>query len=97
MNIESLAKNEVIARWKNHQSVRSIAKELHLGRATIATIIRQHIAQTQSTELDSTTSPPACFGPVPLTRKSKLDPFLDLLTRSSLLKRVVVVTRWEGR
>ena len=77
--LDPLAKNDIIARWKNHQSVRRIAKDLHLGRAAIASVIRQHLAQTQSPQPDSASSPPACLGPVPLTRKSKLDPFLDLL------------------
>jgi len=90
MNIDPLAKNEIIARWKNHQSVRRIAKDLHLGRAAIANVIRQHLAQTQSPQPDSAGSPPACFGPARLTRKSKLDPFLDPLRQ--LLKRYPNIT-----
>ena len=76
MNIDPLTKNDIIARWKNKQSIRGIASDLQLGRAAIASVIRQHSAQTQAT---APTSPPACFGPIPLTRKSKLDPFLDPL------------------
>ena len=95
MNIDPLAKNDIIARWKNHQSVRRIAKDLHLGRAAIASVIRQHLVQTQSPPPDSPQSesaglPPACFGPARLTRKSKLDPFLDPLTQ--LLDRYPNIT-----
>ena len=79
MNIDPLAKNDIIARWKNNQSMRGIASDLQLGRAAIASVIRQHNVQTQATDSDSPASPPACFGPIPLTRKSKLDPFLDSL------------------
>ena len=87
MNIDPIAKNDIISRWKNKQSIRGIARDLQLGRAAIASVIRQHIAQTQSTDSDS---PPACFGPVPLARKSKLDPFLDSLTQ--LLARYPKIT-----
>jgi transposase len=87
MNIDPLTKNEIITRWKNHQSLRGIAQDLHLGRARIATVIRQHIAQTQATESDS---PPAGFGPISFTRKSKLDPFLEPLQQ--LLARYPKIT-----
>jgi transposase len=87
MNIDPLTKNDIIARWKNKQSIRGIASDLQLGRAAVASVIRQHSAQTQSTDSDS---PPACFGPVPLARKSKLDPFLDSLTQ--LLARYPNIT-----
>ena len=90
MIVDPLAKNDIIARWKNHQSVRRIAKDLHLGRAAIASVIRQHLAQTQSPQPDSASAPPACLGPVPLTRKSKLDPFLDPLKQ--LLERYPNIT-----
>jgi transposase len=87
MNIDPLTKNDIISRWKNKQSIRGIASDLQLGRAAIATVISQHLAQTQSTDSDS---PPACFGPVPLTRQSKLDPFLDSLKQ--LLERYPNIT-----
>jgi transposase len=90
MNIDPLTKNDIISRWKNHQSVRGIANDLHLGRATIARVIREHIAQTQPTNSDSPASPPACFGPVKFTRKSKLDPFLNPL--KVLLERYPNIT-----
>lgn len=84
MIVDPLIKNDIIARWKEHQSVRRMARDLHLGRAAIASVIRQHLAQTQSPQSeaaqpDAPNSPPACFGPARLTRKSKLELFLDPL------------------
>ncbi len=95
MNIDPLTKNDIISRWMNHQSVRSIAKDTQIGRKTIARLIRQHAAQTQSTPSDSATdsaldSKPACFGPAKLTRKSKLGPYLDSLKQ--LLSRYPNIT-----
>jgi transposase len=90
MNIDPLAKNDIISRWRNNQSMRGIASDLQLGRAAIASVIRQHNAQTQATDSDSSASPPACFGPAPLTRRSKLDPFLDSLKQ--LLARYPKIT-----
>ncbi len=87
MNIDPLTKNDIVSRWKNKQSIRGIARELQLGRAAIATVISQYLAQTQSTDSDS---PPACFGPAKLTRQSKLDPFLDSLKQ--LLERYPNIT-----
>ncbi|MDP1561006.1 MAG: IS21 family transposase [Pirellulaceae bacterium] len=86
MTIDPLVKNDIISRWKNRQSIRSIARDLHLGRAMIASVIRQHVAQTQT----PTPASPACFGPIPLSRKSKLDPFLDSLKQ--LLERYPKIT-----
>ena len=82
MNVDPLQINDIISRFKNGQSVRAISRELGVGRHRVASCIRQHQVQTQSLD---TTSPPASLGPLPLTRKSKLDPFIDPLTR--LLQR----------
>jgi transposase len=87
MNIDPLTKNDIISRWKSKQSIRGIAKDTQIGREVIARVIRDQVAQTQS--IDST-STPACFGPVKLTRKSKLDPFLDSLKQ--LLERYPNIT-----
>ena len=87
MNIDPLAKNDIISRWKNKQSIRGIASDLQLGRAAITSVIRQQIAQTQSVDSNS---PPACFGPAKFTRKSKLDPFVDSLNQ--LLERYPKIT-----
>lgn len=87
MNIDPLAKNDIISRWKNMQSVRGISRDTQIGREVIARVIREHVAQTQS--IDSQ-SPSACFGPLKLTRTSKLDPFLDSLKQ--LLERYPKIT-----
>lgn len=87
MNIDPVIKNDIIARWLNHQSVRSIANDTQIGRKIIARVIRQHTAQTQSTDSNSA---PACFGPAPLSRKSKLGPFLGSLKQ--LLSRYPNIT-----
>jgi transposase len=79
MNIDPQQKNEIISRWKNKQSVRGIAKELGLGRSLVARTIREHTHATQSSSAGSASAPPASLGPVPLTRKSKLDLFVDPL------------------
>jgi transposase len=87
MNIDPLEKNDIISRWKNKQSIRGIAKDTQIGREVVARVIREQVAQTQA--IDST-STPACFGPVKLNRKSKLDPFLDSL--KMLLERYPNIT-----
>ena len=87
MNIDPLAKNDIISRWKNKQSIRGIARDTQVGREVIARVIRDQVQQTQSIDSES---PPACFGPVKLTRKSKLDPFLDSLKQ--LLERYPNIT-----
>ena len=87
MNVDPLAANDIISRWKNKQSIRGIARDLQLGRAAITSVIRQQIAQTQSVDSNS---PPACFGPAKFTRKSKLDPFADSLNQ--LLERYPKIT-----
>ena len=87
MNVDPLQINDIISRFKNGQSVRAISRELGVGRHRVASCIRQHQVQTQALD---TTSPPASLGPLPLTRKSKLDPFVDPLTR--LLQRYPKLT-----
>jgi len=76
MNIDPLTKNDIIARWNNKQSIRSIAIDTRIGRRVVARVIREHLTQRQS--IDSG-APPACFGPARLARKAKLTPFLDAL------------------
>jgi len=87
MNIDPVIKNDIIARWLNHQSLRSIANDTQIGRKTVARVIRQHTAQTQSIDADAA---PACFGPVALTRKSTVGPFLESLNQ--LLARYPNIT-----
>lgn len=87
MNIDPLTKNDIISRWKNKQSIRGISRDIQIGREVIARVIREHVAQTQAIDSESS---PACFGPLKLTRKSKLDPFLDYLKQ--LLERYPSIT-----
>jgi transposase len=79
--------NDIISRWKNKQSIRGIARDTLVGREVIARVIREQVQQTQSIDCES---PPACFGPVKLSRKSKLDPYLDSL--QMLLERYPNIT-----
>jgi transposase len=76
MSTDHLQKNEIISRWKNKQTVRAIARDLGLGRYVVARVIHLHLRQTESADK---TSPPASFGNVPLTRKTKLEPFFGQL------------------
>jgi transposase len=87
MNIDPQIKNDIVIRWKNGQSLRGIARDLQLGRNTVAGVIRKHAIQTQASPSDA---PPARLGPVRLTRRSKLDPFLAQLKQ--LLDRYPRIT-----
>ncbi len=55
MNIDPVIKNDIVARWLNHQSLRSIATDTQIGRKIVARVIRQHTAQTQSIDADAGT------------------------------------------
>ena len=82
MSVDPLQKNDIISRWKNKQSIRAIARELGLGRYVVAGVVNRHLKQTQSTDQPSL---PGSLGPIALTRKSKIEPFVEQLTR--LLER----------
>ncbi|TWU43315.1 hypothetical protein Q31b_23530 [Novipirellula aureliae] len=89
--------NEVIHRWQNHQSLRSIALELNLSRYQVSSVIKSHVqsrdADVQAQADANADAPPASLGPVPTRRASKLDPFNEEITR--LLERYprITVTR----
>ncbi len=87
MNIDPLTKNDIVSRWKNGQSLRGIARVTHIGREAIARIIREQVAQTQAVDSNSV---PACFGPIRLSRQSKIDRFVDSLKQ--LLERYPNIT-----
>jgi len=76
MNIDPLQKNDIISRWKNKQTIRAIARDLGLSRHAVARIIHQHRKQTESSSGEIL---PVSLGDIPLTRKTKLEPFLDQL------------------
>ncbi|MCA9253485.1 MAG: IS21 family transposase [Phycisphaerales bacterium] len=79
----SSIENDVIHRWKNLQSLRSIAEELRLSRYKVTRIIaKQQQARDAAGQGDA---PPASLG-VPARRyRSKLDPYADQIIQ--LLER----------
>jgi len=82
MNLDPQQHNDIIARWNSPQSIRSIARELGLGRHVVARVIAQHLQRTGRAD---DPAPPASLGKIPLTRKRKLDPFVEQL--KELLER----------
>lgn len=68
--------NEMIAAWKNGQSLRSIARQVNLGRQVVTRVIRKHIRETQ---LTGPPVPSANIPPTRSSRPSKLGPFLESL------------------
>ncbi len=91
MSTDPLQKNDIISRWKNKQSIRAIARDLGLGRYAVARVVHQHLKQTESADnAADNAAPPASFGNVRLTRKTKLEPFFDQLQQ--LLERYPKLT-----
>jgi transposase len=86
----SSVENEVIHRWKNLQSVRSIAGELNLSRYKVTRIIATHTQARDAAVASQTDAPPASLGPAPSQRCSKLDPFADQIVQ--LLERYPKIT-----
>ena len=87
MNVDPLQKNDIVWRWKNGLSIRAISRELGLGRHVIARVIGQHVLQTESVDVAVR---PVSLGPIRLTRKSKLDAFIEPLKQ--LLERYPQLT-----
>ena len=69
--------NDVIHRWKNLQSVRSIAGELGLSRYKVTRIIAKHMRARDVEAATQNDTPPASLGPPAKRYRSKLDPFVD--------------------
>lgn len=88
MNSEE--RNEVIHRWQNQQSMRSIALELNLSRYQVAQVIRTHQQNQDAGTQGNTNAPPASLGPAPKRRSSKLDPYTDQINQ--LLARYPRIT-----
>ena len=78
MNVSPAQENEIISRWKSGQGIRSISRELELGRYVISRVIAEHQARTS-------TASPVINRPKRILRKTKLDPFIDQLNQ--LLQR----------
>jgi transposase len=90
--------NEIIHRWRNQQSIRSIARELNLSRWKVTSIVGQHIRNRdpESTGKGSTgesATPPPSLGRAKQRRRSKLDAFETQLEQ--LLTRYPNITAWR--
>jgi len=86
----SSIENDVIHRWKNLQSVRSIARELNLTRYQVTRIIAK---QTQGRDAEvaiQNDTPPESLGRPAKRYRSKLDPFTDQIAQ--LLERYPKIT-----
>lgn len=88
--MNSEAENEVIHRWQNRQSIRSIAGELNLSRYVVSGVIRKHVLQRDAGAANDNNAPPASLGAAQTLRSSKLDPFADQLQQ--LLERYPKIT-----
>ena len=88
MNSEE--RNEVIHRWQNQQSMRSIALELNLSRYQVAQVIRTHAQNRDTDNENNTDSPPSSLGLAPKQRASKLDPYTEQIKQ--LLERYPRIT-----
>ena len=88
--MNSEAENEVIHRWQNQQSIRSIATQLNLSRYIVTEIIRKQTRQRDVESAIENKTPPASLGAAPTLRSSKLDPFADQLEQ--LLERYPKIT-----
>lgn len=88
--MNSQERNDVIHRWQNGQSVRSIASDLNLGRYVVTGIIRRHTQQRGAETASQNDAPPVSLGPAPTLKSSKLDPFAEQLTQ--LLERYPTIT-----
>ena len=75
--------NEVIHRWKNLQSLRSIAEELGLSRYKVTRIIAKHRQVRDAAGQGD--APPVSLGRPAKRYRSKLDPFADQIAQ--LLER----------
>jgi hypothetical protein len=78
MSVSPAQENEIISRWTSGQGIRSISRDMSLGRYVIARVIAEHQARTSS--------PSPVIGPKPITRKTKLHPFIDQLRQLLELK-----------
>lgn len=89
-------KNEVIHRWNNRQSARSMARELGVSRWKVKQLILAQAAAREVQSSSQTQAPPASLGSPARHRGSKLDAFEPQLKQ--LLERYprITATRaWE--
>jgi hypothetical protein len=88
MNSEQ--ENDIIHRWQNKQSIRSIASQMNLSRFIVSGIIRKHAQQRDVNAAIQNDAPPASLGATPTRRSSKLDAFAVQLEQ--LLERYPKIT-----
>jgi transposase len=86
----SSEENDVIHRWQNRQSVRSIAVDLNLSRYKVTRIIAKYTRDRDVDAAIQNDAPPASLGAAPNLRSSKLDPFADQIAQ--LLERYPKIT-----
>lgn len=86
----SSEENDVIHRWQNRQSVRSIASDLNLSRYKVTRIIAKYTRDRDVDAAIQNDAPPASLGAAPNLRSSKLDPFADQIAQ--LLERYPRIT-----
>lgn len=78
--------NDVVQRWRNGQSIRSISREVGLSRYAVARLLAAHQRGSQSAASDASTS----LGCPPRPRASKLDAYEPQLKQ--LLERYPRIT-----
>ena len=83
MKISPAQENEIVSRWTGGQTVRAIGRDMSLGRYVISRVIAQHQASRS-------VPAPTIKAPKRITRKTKLDPFIDPLRQ--LLERYPTLT-----
>jgi transposase len=88
MNSEE--RNEIVHRWQNKQSARSIARELNVSRYMVDRVIRTHAENRDAELADQAGIPPASLGSAPTLRSSKLDAHNDKIKQ--LLERYPKIT-----
>jgi len=86
----SSIENEVIHRWNNLQSIRSIASELCLSRYKVTRIIAMHTRARDAENPTQKDTPPVSLGSPAKRYRSKLDPFADQIAQ--LLERYPKIT-----
>lgn len=84
MKITPAQENEVISRWTSGQGIRSISRDMSLGRYVISRIVAQHTARTSAQPSVPISVPPR------IIRKTKLDRFTSQLQQ--LLERYPSLT-----
>ncbi len=82
--------NEVIHRWQNKQSIRSIARDLSLSRWKVGQIIARQARARDDSLAAKDAAPPPSLGPAKQRRRSKLDAFEPQLAQ--LLGRYPSIT-----